>query len=451
MRARNTVELEFTTEEDLTSWLYLNQLETNNDGFPTVMKVKVAEPKVETLKSVGSILPELVEKRREEAKREPIKLRIKRESFDKAMGMLEEDKQKEEELAKKKVGEDDLKKVNRAEKKKRKEITKREVGERKEQKNQSMRKPVEAIKRKLNNPDGNEKFVKTPRKESHQTEETKKPISSRLAFPTAKTVESAPEPVPVNKITPVKKRTAIVWDEPIVGPETQPAARQFQFKIPVKKINPKMTSSGLSLPKPKQKITFIPTAQKKFMAQPAVEKEEKQVQDPTFNKSSVTSQSVTLFPAQELHEIPCIPTKTEAAEPTNCEWKLVQVKKSEAVLEHVRKHAFRRLHEPRLCPKQTIVVHDNQPSCSREKRENVVEYKKMSLKSFGISDGELSQNYISLTPLFPEGISILNLHMKNSSKNIDSTTKNLESSNDVETNIVEGIMQKCADSNVFHF
>ncbi|CCD67769.1 CCHC-type domain-containing protein [Caenorhabditis elegans] len=71
MRARNCVELEFGNLEDLEMWLYLNQLETNNDGMPTVMNVKKATNCPEkSLKESGSLLPELVEKKREEKRQQ---------------------------------------------------------------------------------------------------------------------------------------------------------------------------------------------------------------------------------------------------------------------------------------------------------------------------------------------------------------------------------------------
>uniref|UniRef100_A0A1I7TKC9 PEHE domain-containing protein n=1 Tax=Caenorhabditis tropicalis TaxID=1561998 RepID=A0A1I7TKC9_9PELO len=60
IRARNLVEIEFETLEDLEQWLYLNQLETNNDGMPTVMDVKKAtDPEDHSLKTAGSLLPGL--------------------------------------------------------------------------------------------------------------------------------------------------------------------------------------------------------------------------------------------------------------------------------------------------------------------------------------------------------------------------------------------------------
>ncbi|CAI5439305.1 unnamed protein product [Caenorhabditis angaria] len=61
-RANKCVELEFKTTEEMTTWLFLNQLETNSDGMPTVMKNEKVEQKFSTLKSVGSKIPEIREK-----------------------------------------------------------------------------------------------------------------------------------------------------------------------------------------------------------------------------------------------------------------------------------------------------------------------------------------------------------------------------------------------------
>ncbi|EGT56898.1 hypothetical protein CAEBREN_26276 [Caenorhabditis brenneri] len=77
MRARNCVELEFETLEELEAWLYLNQLETNNDGMPTLMDIKKPISQENSLKSVGSLLPALVEKEKERQEKRSENIRLK--------------------------------------------------------------------------------------------------------------------------------------------------------------------------------------------------------------------------------------------------------------------------------------------------------------------------------------------------------------------------------------
>ncbi|CAB3407014.1 unnamed protein product [Caenorhabditis bovis] len=63
-RASRCVEIEFRTVEDLNTWLYLNQLEMNSDGIPTILKKSNPEPRTETLNSLGSKMHDLVRKRK---------------------------------------------------------------------------------------------------------------------------------------------------------------------------------------------------------------------------------------------------------------------------------------------------------------------------------------------------------------------------------------------------
>ncbi|CAI2303077.1 unnamed protein product [Caenorhabditis sp. 36 PRJEB53466] len=356
MRARNCVELEFHTEQDLEEWLYLNQLETNNDGLPTVIKTKKETEK--SLKGAGSLLPSLVEKKKkneQEDKRTPIKLVIKRDNFEKAMKILNKNEE----------AKDPNEKENKQKRKKEEKDTER----------------LEVLKRKIERTKDDRPTRKTSRKEVEKEGERRKPIAERLGFPAPERTNSPPREVsqPENR----SKRSQIVWDDrPAAIPEpskTVSAPKQFAFKIPSTRLAARVTLPNASanapdlpkamIEKPKPEVSrpsekSINSEVKKTIEQPKPSGEKTKFKFvPTAKKSHLSEEAGIENPPTE-KPTPVMSSSSQPIpnqKPAETVWCLIPVKISAAVVDHIYAHAIRRQKEGRFCPKRMIVVDCTRP------------------------------------------------------------------------------------------
>uniref|UniRef100_A0A8R1HTG1 Uncharacterized protein n=1 Tax=Caenorhabditis japonica TaxID=281687 RepID=A0A8R1HTG1_CAEJA len=334
MRARNCVELEFHTEEDLETWLYLNQLETNNDGLPTIFRVKKddASAQKKSLRDVGSLLPKKLEDVKTTSK---VRLEIVKKKDDdrkKVVSQATREKSKSEDVRRKDTRDTKKKETPR-------KIETEDVRRNGRAKFDSSRKPdPKTVKRKLS-ASANSEDVKD-RKSSRK--EPSKPLSERLAFP------QRDEP---------RKRAPIVWgddDEETVS-KVQNNSGQFSFKITAKTAKKEPVKQPVKQPQ-KPTIDVKNSGGSKFKFVPTFSKPCSKSSDPREVQS--TSSGISSKTTDESKILEDSTVTSSAA----CDiWHLFPIKKSPQVLQHVQNHAQRRQIEGRRTINETIVVNLTNP------------------------------------------------------------------------------------------
>ncbi|KAF1770341.1 hypothetical protein GCK72_002159 [Caenorhabditis remanei] len=416
MRARNMVELEFNNPDDLQTWLFLNQLETNNDGMPTVMNVKKTSQGAEfSLKSVGSLLPDLLEKKKEDkkfqdsekAKRKKHLETRKSRSLERIEQEKSSDQRRDRKTAFEKINEKEdsslnCNKPNNQERKKdnprrmdgkhehddsrksrstitvavRKERLEDET--KKESENQHKDKKIELTK----NTDIHQKLEISKRKLSPTKEDvrerkvSRQTIADRIQFfdknmeipsKSLKTLDSLIEKHEMNETTTSSMekslsqktttfRKPIVWNNSKV-PENEFAEpmvepkKAFEFKVKVIDKKKKMPPNADNDTQKTTACTIFEPTSKYKFV-------------PT-SKKNILKKNADEQVGSSLSTMSCKTDKIKSPTLNNnrlletsrvTDWKLYSVKKTQAVLEHASKHNFERKNNPVSWSGKTIII-----------------------------------------------------------------------------------------------
>ncbi|ULU11689.1 hypothetical protein L3Y34_015238 [Caenorhabditis briggsae] len=395
MRARSTVELEFNNLEDMETWLYLNQLETNNDGMPTVMPVKkplVAEP---SLKDVGSLIHGHFEnKKKQGTERKSENLRRKerenneRRSNDKHAN--DSNDRKNDRTRKDK----DYEERKRRNSKEASQKSHSRISKSSERKSNTAddRKPSHSHRtseRTVERPENHKRKRSTGDAEVPDSKIRKKALEDRLRFP-SQTVDSPNAFDSIqersrlsNKTSPNREnassekttssRKPIVWDTSKSAAKKNESntiesrsSLPFEFKVksadknarvcsipskavdqialtlkaatkssaPTSNTSESSTSNGTI---PEQKYKFVPTSKKRLSSAPDQKENEQIVADPKMSSIQKTDPELVPILKNEVS----IKSDTKPVQETSS-WKLIPVKQTAAVRDHIAMRAHER-------------------------------------------------------------------------------------------------------------
>ncbi|PIC51271.1 hypothetical protein B9Z55_001845 [Caenorhabditis nigoni] len=464
MRARNTVELEFNNLEDLETWLYLNQLETNNDGMPTVMTVKkpvVAEP---SLKDVGSLIHGHFEnKKKQETERTSENLRRKerenneRRSNDRHVNDIHD--RKNDRTRKDK----DYEERKRRNSKEASQKSHSRISKSSERKNNTAddRKPTHSHRtseRTVERPENHKRKLSTGDAEVPDSKIRKKALEDRLRFPSQHVdppnafedrarLSNKTSSNRENSSSDKTSRKPIVWNKKTESNTIESkSSLPFEFKVksadknaracsipsktvdqiaPTSKAATKSSdptpntseSSTSNVTKPEQKYKFVPTSKKHLSSAPDQKDIEHIVADPKMSNIQKTDPEVVSVLRNEV----LIKSDTKPIQETSS-WELIPVKQTDAVRDHIAMRAHeRQIAQLKWSGNMIVLPTVSKDDCSTSAQSIETTNSKAgnskqsgALKSYGLS---------------AEGIAMLQ-KLKKTEKPIESSETKIEQSED---------------------